>query len=80
MKSNFTGQLYQFRTKNPLKNGDYVAVNGPWDSFGVVMSCKHEPAPTAVSFCTPQEAQDKPYLNVIRGVKPRIIDRPVAQF
>jgi hypothetical protein len=66
MKSAFTGQLYQLHSKSQLPPGAYVAVNGPWDSFGVVMSSKQEPCGK--------------HLNLIRGVRPRSGERTVASF
>ena len=34
----FTGSLYQLFSNKPVDNGAYVAVNGPWDTYGVVTS------------------------------------------
>ena len=65
-KSVFTGQLYQLRSNSKLYEGAYVAVNGPWDTFGVVTSLK--------------QIDDDMYLNQIRGVKPRKGEKPVANF
>jgi len=59
------GQRYQLPARNQVANGSYVTVNGPWDRFGVVMSSK----PTKDGF-----------LHVIRGVKQRLLDKPVARF
>lgn len=80
MQAKFTGQLYQFRTKRPLHNGAYVAVNGPWDTFGVVMSCRDMPAPGPGELTPLAQCKEKPYLNVVRGVKARAGEKPVAQF
>lgn len=59
----FSGQLYQLRAKRPLPVGAYVAVNGPWDSFGKVMAVK--------------DTNAEGTLHVIRGSKP-IKGHPVA--
>jgi hypothetical protein len=67
MKSaKYTGQLYQFSTKTPLGTGNYVAVNGPWDTFGTVVSSTAK--------------EDGSHLNLIRGCRPKIGERPVASF
>lgn len=66
MSSKFTGQLYQLRSKSKLHDGAYVAVNGPWDTYGVVLSS------------TDQGADG--YLNVVRGCQSRKGAKPVAQF
>jgi hypothetical protein len=60
------GQLYQLASKRQLQKGDYVAVNGPWDRFGVVW--KSEPQP------------DGGFLNLIRGVAARRFTKPVMEF
>lgn len=66
MKASFTGQLYQLFSKTKLSVGAYVAVNGPWDTFGEVQK---------------SELHDSgQYLNQIRGVKARTGERPVASF
>lgn len=62
----YTGQLYQLYSKNKVSAGAYVQVNGPWDTFGTVLSS----APTT----------DGRFLNQIRGVRPRAGERPVASF
>ncbi|MFY2658639.1 hypothetical protein ACOTC5_32040 [Achromobacter xylosoxidans] len=64
--SRFTGQAYQLCSRNRLPNGSYVAVNGPWDTYGVVTSSKQQ--------------EDGQWLNQIRGVKKRAREKPVAQF
>lgn len=64
-KAAYTGQLYQLLSKYKIRDGAYVAVNGPWDTFGVVISSK--------------QIEDK-YLNQIRGVRPRKGEKPVANF
>jgi hypothetical protein len=67
MKSvKYTGQLYQFSTDSPLCSGQYVAVNGPWDTFGAVISS------------TPKD--EGGHLNLIRGCRQRRDERPVAIF
>lgn len=80
MSAKFTGQLYQFRTKTPLSQGAYVEVNGPWDTYGAVVKSSHEPAPTPGSLCTPQECEERPYLNLVRGVQKRQLEKPVYRF
>lgn len=62
----FTGQLYQLHSTHRLHTGAYVAVNGPWDKFGVVLSSKPD--------------ADGSHLNLIRGVKERKLERPIAEF
>lgn len=64
--SKSAGHLYQLRSTRQLSKGSYVAVNGPWDRFGVVNSS------------TLQEEGD--YLNVIRGIPQRNGEHPVASF
>jgi len=65
-KGKFTGQLYQLTSTGRLAVGSYVAINGPFDTFGVVTSSAQK--------------EDKNWLNQIRGVKPRVGERPIAQF
>ncbi len=36
MKIKYTGNLYQFKPSEDCKVGDYVEVNGPYDTFGRV--------------------------------------------
>jgi hypothetical protein len=62
----YTGQLYQFHTPRKLNNGAYVAINGPWDTYGIVTS-------------SAQEADGR-FLNQIRGAKPPLLERIVASF
>ena len=62
----FTGSLYQLFSNKPVDNGAYVAVNGPWDTYGVVTS-------------SAQQADGR-YLNQIRGVPARQHERVVASF
>jgi hypothetical protein len=66
MKSAFTGQRYQLESKSKLPDGAYVAVNGPWDTYGVILSSALQANGT--------------HLNQIRGVKPRVGEKPVASF
>ena len=61
----FAGQLYQLPARRQVPDGSYVALNGPWDSFGVVRSS----TPTKDGF-----------LHLIRGVQKRALDKPVARF
>lgn len=65
-KSAFTGQLYQLSSARRLPAGTFVAVNGPWDTFGAVL--KSEPL------------ADNTYLNLIRGVPARPGVKPSASF
>lgn len=65
-ESAFAGQLYQLRSTRKLTTGAYVAVNGPWDRYGVTL--KSEQAP------------DGQWLNLIRGVAPRVNEKVVASF
>ena len=62
----YTGQAYQLFSKIKVENGAYVAINGPWDTYGVVTSS--------------EQLADGRYLNQIRGVKPRPGERLIAQF
>lgn len=62
----FSGQLYQLASKQQLGTGSYVAVNGPWDTFGVVWKSTKK--------------DNGQFLNLIRGVKPDKTRRPVASF
>ncbi len=64
--SRCSGQLYQLTSKTSLSAGAYVAVNGPWDTFGVVQSSKLQ--------------SDGTYLNLIRGTPARKGERPVASW
>lgn len=59
-------QPYQLFSTVPLPKKTYVAVNGPWDKYGVVTSSKRLP--------------DGRYLNQIRGVDPRPLETPKYQF
>lgn len=62
----FSGALYQLYSKRRLEPGDYVAVNGPFDTYGVITSSALEP--------------DGRYLNQIRGCRSREGERVVASF
>lgn len=53
----YSGQLYQLLSSRSLATGAYVAVNGPWDRFGVILKS------------TPRE--DGMFENLIRGVPER---------
>lgn len=64
MRTRCNGQLYQLSSKHELAKGTYVAVNGPWDSFGVV------------NVSTKQI--DGSYLNLVRGVPARFGERPAV--
>ena len=64
--SRFAGQLYQLASKTQLSPGSYVAVNGPWDTFGSVQKSSVQP--------------DGTFLNLIRGVPARQGERPVASW
>lgn len=58
-------QLYQLVSKTKLAPGAYVAVNGPWDTYGVVQ-CS-EPHPNG-------------FINLIRGCEKKPSEKPVASF
>lgn len=60
------GHLYQLSSKTSLSEGAYVAVNGPWDKFGVVIASKATP--------------DGAFLNLIRGCAEKKGQRTVASF
>ncbi len=60
------GQLYQLLSRREHAPGTYVAVNGPWDTYGVIR--------------TSTEQADGQFLNLIRGVPARPGERPVVQF
>lgn len=64
--SKFNGQLYQLSSSIQLRIGAYVAVNGPWDTYGVIQNITPKP--------------DGSFLNLIRGVKARVGEKPVASF
>lgn len=59
-------QLYQLESRHQLSTGAYVAVNGPWDKFGVVQKSERRP-----NGC---------YLNLIRGCPPKPGQKTVASF
>ena len=61
-----TGQLYQLPAKSKLADGSYVAINGPHDTFGVVLSSKI--------------VENGEYSHLTRGVKPRVFEKPAHQF
>ncbi|WP_126223629.1 hypothetical protein [Burkholderia ambifaria] len=61
----YAGQRYQLVARRQLPDGSYVAVNGPWDTYGVVTSSAPHP---------------EGFLHQIRGVKKREGERPVAKF
>lgn len=67
----FTGSLYQLRSAHKLRPGDYVAINGPHDTYGVVLTITRVP---------PSAEDSREWLNLIRGVAPRSDLRPVCQF
>ncbi|KWT98228.1 MULTISPECIES: hypothetical protein [unclassified Variovorax] len=62
----YTGSLYQLSSRFQLHVGAYVAVNGPYDTYGVVQKSEKQP--------------DDKFLNLIRGVPARLGVKPVAQF
>lgn len=64
--SRCAGQLYKLVSKTQLSVGSYVAVNGPWDTFGVVQKSSLQ--------------ADGTFLNLIRGVPSRKEERPVASW
>lgn len=59
-------QLYQLESTYQLSPGAYVAVNGPWDTFGRVQSSTLRP--------------NGKYLNVIRGCEKVAGEKPVASW
>lgn len=65
-KTHYTGSLYQLHSNGALNAGAYVEVNGPHDTYGVVLKSERE--------------SDGRHLNLIRGVQPRLLERPVARF
>lgn len=60
------GQLYQLTSKHSLAPGSYVAVNGPFDRFGLVIKS--------------DKKEDGQFLNLIRGCVARKAEKPVAHF
>lgn len=62
----FTGQLYQLSSTKQLPKGAYVEVNGPWDTYGLVVESTPKP--------------DNTFLNLIRGCKQHIGHIPAASF
>lgn len=62
----FTGQLYQLRHGLKLSEGTYVAINGPWDTYGVVLKA--------------HKVDNNEHLHLIRGVAPQVGHKPAAQF
>lgn len=62
----FTGQLYQLSSRRQLSAGDYVAVNGPWDTYGQVIKSDLQP--------------DGTHLNLIRGCREKSGTATVARF
>lgn len=65
-------QLYQLCSSRRLNQGDYVAVNGPWDRFGVVMRSTPQP--------TEQPGAPVEFLNLIRGCAARPGEKAIASF
>lgn len=65
MKTAVSRQLYQLRSKNKLNVGDYVAINGPYDTYGIVL--KSDTFPYG-------------HLNLIRGCPAKAGLQPVAEF
>lgn len=53
----YTGQLYQLRSETEHVVGSYFAIDGPWDTHGVVL--KSEPI-------------DGEFLNLVRGTKEKV--------
>jgi hypothetical protein len=62
----YTGQLYQLYSNKYLPFNSYVAVNGPWDTYGITRGCTQEP--------------DGRWLNVVRGTPKQITEKPIYQF
>lgn len=66
----YTGQLYQFRHPQELREGTYVVIDGPHDTFGVVLSAH-----------APQANSSKPgYLHVVRGIRRQPGHTPVVRW
>lgn len=53
-------------SKCKLHPGAYVAINGPWDTYGTVTSSRRQ--------------GDGLFLNQIRGIKKRDGERPICSF
>lgn len=54
----FTGQLYQLCHARALQQGTYVVIDGPHDTFGVVLSARP----------VPEATQTPSYVHVVRGI------------
>ena len=65
-KQHGSKQLYQLTSKTQLQPGAYMAVNGPWDKFGVVQHSTKQ--------------DEGSFLNLIRGCEQRKGERPCASF
>ena len=61
-----SGLLYQLSSRQCLTTGTYVAVNGPFDRFGVILRCTLR--------------EDGLFEHLIRGVRQRSHETPVASF
>ena len=59
-------QLYQLYSTKELTQGAYVAVNGPWDTYGRVLASK--------------KTDDGRWLNSVRGCAREAQEKPVYQF
>lgn len=59
-------QLYQLYSTKELHQGAYVAVNGPWDTYGRVQSSR--------------KTDDGRWLNLVRGCERDAQATPVYQF
>jgi hypothetical protein len=70
MSAKHTGSLYQLPHKRQLAVGAYVAVNGPHDTYGVVLSSALKADGQYAGL----------YIHRVRGVPKRPGDTPVAEF
>lgn len=60
------GQLYQLYANKQISDGAYIGINGPWDTYGVVISSKQE--------------ADGRWLHQLRGVPQRSGVKVVHNF
>lgn len=56
-KTRYTGHLYQLFSARRLRDGAFVRIDGPWDTYGTVTSSKFDEG-------------KKQWLNQVRGCKP----------
>lgn len=66
----FTGQMYQLRAQTALPKGAYVVIDGPHDTFGVVLSAAYK-----------EDAMyGEHFLHQIRGIRRQGEFRPVLHW